>query len=132
MRDILFRGRDEKGVWRYGYLFVTKESGGKHALIWDRELDGPKAVDINTVGQFTGTEDDKMNKTFEGDIVMDLLGRKWEVYFDSKEAKFWWRENGYIFGEDNEQDDPAYPYWEDCLILGNIHDNPELLVDEKK
>lgn len=73
-----------------------------------------------TVGQYTGLPDKNSKKIFEGDIVTDSCGRKKAVmFYDGRYYPF------IAF--------PEYKCWneKECEIIGNIHDNPELLGGEE-
>ena len=69
MRDILFRGkRADNGEWTEGYFF---KSWDKVFLLWGMTGDCPNMEEVvpETVGQYTGIEDDNDVRIFEGDIV---------------------------------------------------------------
>lgn len=131
MREILFRGkRLYNGEWVYGNLVVTKndkphivskdyfyEDG--HHLQYCDDTDRPVFIDTATVGQFTGLTDKNGTKIFEGDIVEnnECLG---VVEYSEEDAMYtvMFNETLYDFG------------WigaKMCEVIGNIHDNPELL-----
>ena len=143
MREILFRGkRMDDGAWVYGYL--VRHKSGKLVYIYqakenwfDVEMVAPK-----TVGQFTGLTDKNGKKVFEGDIVNAVIVRDLGGGTENREATG-------IIGYDKigmiglilEYAD-AIPVWSDffqeltlsgCIndfwfeVIGNIHDNPELL-----
>ena len=107
------------------------------------------AVDPNTVGQYTGLTDKNGKGIWEGDIV-DLFGMKGKVVqecgafgiafmktidYDLLESKIPFNNSANFCFNDNfislwevfwnyEQDDnPLY----EVEVIGNIHDNPELL-----
>jgi len=70
MREILFRGRQQKysHSWVYGYYTLIK---GKEARIYELgyvNTEPYEIVEIKTVGQFTGLTDKNGVKIFEGDI----------------------------------------------------------------
>lgn len=75
-------------------------------------------VDPSTIGQFTGLEDKLGTKIFEGDVIDDL-GVEYIVVFDSDYAQF----RGKFDGWNAEISHIASR----CEVIGNIHDNPELL-----
>ena len=69
MRDILFKGkRVDNGEWTEGYFF---KSWNKVFLLWGMTGDSPNMEEVvpETVGQYTGIEDDNDVRIFEGDIV---------------------------------------------------------------
>jgi len=140
MREILFRGkRVDNGEWVEGSLvnnvfFHVDTKGAIPYIINPYEYEeydcmediGDLAVEVTpeTVGQFTGLTDKNRQKIFEGDIVKSIT----HFYGKLKErvtvVKF----------DEVENDSFGEPFtvgysllgseWE---IIGNIHDNPELL-----
>ena len=140
MREILFRG---KGVldskWKYGDLIKSEEKFYIHPqrnLVEVNKFIGNKIVMYEVlpeiVGQYTGLLDKNGNKIFEGDIIKDIKdnGELLVVEGDTL-LGFDFR---YIDGEDNAyttaydiglSDD--YTYLMSAVVVGNIHDNPELL-----
>ena len=138
MREIIFRGkRLDNGEWAYGSLFV----GFKKCYICPEAiamynfdgalcLGGFIEVDPSTVGQYTGLKDKHGKKIFEGDI----LGSRYDnLYLDDVaiEVVKWFRNGWYIQQENNLPDAlceyGVLPYSE---VIGNIHDNLELLKEE--
>jgi hypothetical protein len=123
MREILFRGKSIHGEWIYGYYCPKPYSHFPcEATIFpsetiDRDWHG-EMVDPSTIGQFTGLEDKLGTKIFEGDVIDDL-GVEYIVVFDSDYAQF----RGKFDGWNAEISHIASR----CEVIGNIHDNPELL-----
>ena len=130
MREILFRGKVKNtNEWQYGDLrHWTKKSVGIH----HQELYTTLRVIPETVGQYTGlTANGK--KIFEGDIVkykntdgikfngvaLTVIGK---VVYNEKNASF------AVSGKD-EIGAKHYDYFpiKNIEVVGNIHDNPELL-----
>jgi hypothetical protein len=122
MRDIIFRGKRVKdGKWGYGSLFSSMT--GQKFIRWevddDGEIEGIVRYEVipETVGQFIGLLDKNGKKIFEGDIVRieDFANAvvKW------REDIACWTLQGYIIGNT----------WDSSMleVIGNIHDNPELL-----
>lgn len=121
MREILFRGkRIDNGEWvegNYGnhtsldafiiYKPYPTMGGGFAAL-------GFYEVVPETVGQYTGLCDKRGKKMFEGDILATRTGRPHIVKFE---------DGGFALT------DTAIPIRHANVfeIIGNIHDNPELL-----
>lgn len=131
MREILFRGKTvESGEWVEGvpYRFNTPGLEGKVAMILDY---GPNvryinAVGVNpdTVGQFTGMTDKNGVKIFEGDIV-----RK-RVYEGIRNREVVFSFGTFHCGWGSGSSTAMHPYLLDdknIQVIGNVHDNPELL-----
>lgn len=133
MREILFRGkRVDNKEWVYGDLIHTR---GGHPLICARHdfgsaVDGVE-VDYNTLCQYTGMIDKNGNKIFEDDILenhhlSEDVARhkvKFEVGMGCYVAILLIGPlAGFFF--------PFGQSWienYDKVIVGNIHDNPDLL-----
>ena len=142
MREILFRGQTRKkgekvrldgspvdGNWVYGGVNQGK---GNHSIIYQTEPEFKKyPVYSDTLGQYTGLTDKNGKKIFDGDLVRfvnpetgELSEEVQEVVWDDEQACFLLllREKGYKESFD------GVPYW--YVVVGNIHDNPELLKGE--
>ena len=140
MREILFRGkRIDNGEWVYGdlvhignksYISYYYESALSTFINETIEYDGISIVgvapfievDPTTVGQYTGLTDKNGKKIFEGDIIFDPeMKDNYIVEFD---------EGGFCAGDMFLQ---AYISFDEfsCEVIGNIHDNPELLEDKQ-
>lgn len=128
MREILFRGkRKDNGNWIAGGVVHCDD---KVFIVWAHRLlskNGatyfPTMVEVipETLGQYTGGEDKNGKKIFEGDIVKILedgdigIG---VIQYDLSDCAFIICARGCDFSMD---------YAKDSEIIGNIHDNPELL-----
>ena len=131
MREILFRGkRVDNGEWVYGWFCRV---GDKYANIVEKDTEVLCSVSTKTIGQYTGLTDKNGKKIFEGDIVditqYDNIYHKVHRCCRSKVffSNFAFRTN---VAPDYEDEEPlSYWFWHDCdfEIIGNIHDNPELL-----
>lgn len=122
MREILFRGkRLDDGEWVDGYLYITHN--GEHEIsIYNDEVNIERwthEVDPSTVGQYTGLKDKNGKKIFDGDIVK-RVGDKCVVKWTEEDAKF------IIIGSMTKLDF-SLCFAEHLEVIGNIHDNPELL-----
>lgn len=125
MREILFRGKSKKtNRWAKGELFTLRGS----TTIFQKETDGSITqfyVIPETVGQYTGLTDKNGKKIFEGDIVLFNVDERGVVYYDNEETSFMMEygncivQMGYCFCS------------RDLEVIGNIHDNPELLEVSK-
>ena len=115
MREILFRGQDRMGDWVYGWYVYGPKNTGSHFIVSYNAYGTIMwyEVDPATVGQYTGRTDKNGKKIFEGDIIKAGWGYQGEVEFDSFK---------YAMMESTIDDNAE--------IIGNIHDNPELLEKE--
>lgn len=130
MRPIKFRAKNINGVWYYGSLVYSDEINAAIYFQTGRGL--VKTMDWvyvkpETVGQFSGLYDCNGNKIYEGDIVKWSNGMLYAV-------KFW---EGMFYAsieECNEGIFGGFPLHAliECEIVGNIHDNTELLKGGEK
>lgn len=131
MSEILFRGKTIKdGKWVYGvpmqHVFGDFQilSGRVGAMCID-------TVASETIGQYTGLYDMDGNKIFEGDIV--TYDKEYGGETREKGTVYWC--DG-AFWVENVQDEEGYGLLGALVkyqleIIGNIHDNPELLKGDK-
>ena len=143
MREIIFRGKDKLGHWLYGgfHLWKTRQpcvcndelkpEEIKHIIIKNSFADWnmprtmqPYEVVPETVGQYTGLTDKNGTKIFEGDIVQSIeLELKGIIVFD-EHCRFMINDfstgSTYLISYNNDE----------IQVIGNIHDNPELLESE--
>ena len=143
MREILFRGkRIDNGEWvEGGSIFKLINKSGEHFFIprFNEKVIATHddnmniialegcilyKVDPETVGQYTGLIDKNGVKIFEGDIITipdsKNMGRPALIRYDYVRATYEVSRSGY---------NPlslidAREFYE---VIGNIHDNPELL-----
>jgi uncharacterized phage protein (TIGR01671 family) len=135
MKEILFRGKTKVGKWVYGNYAFTDNNGEQHFIFQNKAFE--YEVIPETVGQYTGLTDKNGTKIFDGDILQTITT-------DTNEE----RKALVGFGEFvdiNNDDEYLGFYIEFCDIkttitqllledtkdnfevIGNIHDNPELL-----
>lgn len=134
-RQIKFRGKEiQTGEWVYGYYtqgaFIdptTGEETVRHLIHADHIYD----VEEDTVGQFTGLQDSKGNDIYEGDIIESDHKIIHEIYYQEIDARFMAACDGnrkFLSGGVTQN-------WIDefnKVVIGNIHDNPELLKGGEK
>lgn len=152
MKDFEYRGRrlDNK-EWVYGHYFITpitaefcvKPENGAFFASGDEPIrhcivENMVAFEIDpaTVGQYTGLKDKNGKDIWEGDIFKDDNHGIVRSIFRVP-GGFAFEDNPVSFGYDHRA--PVYPYspiadsqnvaWlaQCCEVIGNIHDNPELL-----
>ena len=147
MREILFRGkRVDNGEWIEGYVFPQVIDGGYAPLCITTEpicandyseiLGDWAIVDSSTVGQYTGLTDKNGRKIFEGDIIHLEYSQVFfgGLYFGEYTAEVSYKEGCFITDGTNNGDEIETPLSgfdnDEVEIIGNIHDNPELLGGE--
>ena len=140
-REILFRGkRIDNGDWVYGLLLanklgayiITEENPHECTQYGYIEIDEYSRVDPKTVGQYTGLKDKNGVKIFEGDALKvinpndeedNLCVVKWDNLCGGYPYVPWGGFGNF---------DVSTVGWAMTMeftfeIIGNIHDNPELL-----
>lgn len=139
MREIEFRGKDLNGVWRYGSLannvffysdtkkpvpYIIDVQNVDYFCLADLEDDeGFYETRPETVGQFTGISDKNGRRIYEGDVVKHIKGLvkneqgQFVDDFEIEVVKFEYA--GFSIGH--------LALIKDLEVIGNIHDNPELL-----
>ena len=140
----LFRGkRLDNGEWVQGYyvrfpmpISVGAESSIHYIYTTAKDPDdncNRYEVDPATVGQCTGLRDKNGTLIFEGDIVRYKISTKLTVIaavkWNGASAEF----NAFVLNRDGDYiDDDEWRLCETSVnleIIGNIHNNPELLCE---
>lgn len=131
MRTIKLRGKDRRtGKWFYGKLNVKDIYGRTHICTPERScLD----IDPETVGQFTGLYDKNGKGIYEGDIVLYGGSIQHEVVFRYGALDYLIYGGEFISyaGNTNFTFNP-HNRSKKYEVIGNIHDNPELLKGGEK
>ena len=125
MRETKFRGRrTHDKQWIIGSLVIDK-NGDKHIIPFDYfEMDGhhlryeddsdkPVFFDQETVTQYTGLHDKDGKEIYENDILEDVYGNIGTAH---------WYGSGFEFINTSGMMENG----KDWLIIGSIHENPEL------
>jgi uncharacterized phage protein (TIGR01671 family) len=131
MREIKFRGkRVDNGEWAFGYYWsnecgnhfirVTKEQDGETIVLYDVE------VDPETIGQYTGLKDKNGKEIYKGDLLFAV-----DIYEKLKGFVSWWLDRWVLTYKVEQteqlQNQSLMIIADHTEIIGNIHDNPELL-----
>ena len=105
-REIKFRHIREDG--RVEHIFLNREQSG------------------GVIEQYTGLKDNNGVEIYEGDIL--TLNGEWEEIERGDCKVITFRDGCFRVGDDYE--DEAGIYLSDWRVIGNIHENPELLEEE--
>lgn len=126
MREIIFRGkRTDKREWGYGNYIHLDCHPKCNDYITGQNEPFEWRVDPSTVGQFTGLTDKNGKRIFEGDILRFFTGEGSTLYIVVWEYHRWLVR---VCGEpDVNPDDLDEFFCERAEVIGNIHDNPELI-----
>ena len=130
MREYKFRGkRLDNGEWVYGYpCYIDNEPTIITGYV--KQVDGSLFhcntfyfVILETIGQYTGLKDKNGKEIYEDDLVAVADYTNWEGLY-----KVAWDNDGSMYViEDAYGDREKLCEFEEYLVKGNIHDNPELL-----
>ncbi|WMI81821.1 YopX family protein [Anaerotignum sp. MB30-C6] len=152
MREKLYRGiRVDNGEWMYGFYVKYGFTGKEKHYIVPSYASALYAIEVipETVGEFTGLTNKNGTKIFEGDIIQEeemvsvcrflcCVGSyafvPVEMYKDDEEELYLtsnFRKLHELYEDSGtdlffENDTP----WKYVCVIGNIHDNPELLEGE--
>ena len=126
MRAIKFRGkRVDNGEWVYGSLYGAQyQETGKVGIMTAEQAGDVAIIDevfSRTVGQYTGLKDRNGQEVYEGDILGLYPLALWVVF---------WQDGG-TCGYNNPRPSDIFPLKQSKTemreVIGNIHENPELL-----
>lgn len=150
-REIKFRGKDiVSGKWCYG-SYTPPFYEGKDSFIYMRKDCGDhwsyvsSQVSQETVGQYTGRKDKSGVEIYEGDILrtegLKILNGSCVQSIDISEVVWSDDSCGFsaieqksiIAGKEKQQMGIFYmmPDAEECEVIGNIHDNPDLIGERE-
>ena len=148
MRKIKFRGkRLDSGEWENGYLLVHNDgfgdgrgqcailSGNAEFSLMTTLKFGYRNVGCETVGQYTGVNDTSKHHKgiYEDDIVLcndEHVGVVGYVAYDDYPA-FDVDFGKHQYGSDECNNISYFKATGSIEVIGNIHDNPELLCKEE-
>lgn len=129
MRQIKFRGKETSKPHRWVTGHYYEENGASFIWVKGKMKNWPIEVDAETVGQFTGLLDKNGKEIYESDII--LLGKNKtytaQIVYRNDSLRIY-SVGGYFIGDLDYIRQCGIDY---CEVIGNIHDNPEM-VDEIK
>ena len=114
--------------WVEGYLYGIWE---RRYILWGMTNDVPNMVEVDpsTICKCTGKTDIEKNLIFEHDAVSFLDATSTEFGY----SEYWqvgevlWDDETASFQVTERMSAESYEVLEDCKVLGNTIDNPELL-----
>jgi len=123
-REIEFRGKASDSEWAYGYLIVMPD-GSCGIFQFGNFEEGAVDVVPKTVGEFTGLKDKNKKAIYEGDIIQYSDTDKGII-----QGKILSQQGCFMLKISPETVKP-YPLFildiAQFEVIGNIHDNPELI-----
>ena len=132
MREILFKAKRKlDGAWVVGDLSQHK-TGKKFIKLCGGSATHSFEVDENTICHYTGLTDKNGNKIWENDVI-----GYWDTYSTENglaEAdcigKVFWDDETLSFQVTERLSAESYEVMDECSVIGNIFDNPDLLKGE--
>lgn len=136
-REILFKAkRIDNEEWVEGNLLQTTAVSLKSFIVptscytfdkwdWAEWLH----IDTDTICQYTGLTDNDGNKIWENDIVnyLDTYSTESGYAEASCIGKVVWDNETLSFLVTNRMSAESYEVLDECAVIGNIFDNPEIL-----
>lgn len=137
MIEIKFRAKNLKGEWEYGYYLEFELCDGEGRCSYIKK-DGCQPIKVlkETVGQFTGLLDKNQSEVYDRDIIKAPSGRiylvMWSTWIHQERRDKWtvdeYQFTGWCIGY--ERNKPIDTLDSEVLqgeVIGNVHDNPELI-----
>lgn len=149
MREIKFRGISKQtGKFAYGGLIRANTEKGNCLAIKDTIYNInngkvnliPEIIDPESIGQYTELKDKNGKEIYEGDILTPYVYRNWKKNNIFREEVIF-KNSIFRFKVNKSFIDKISPLYEslkkgkrannEYIIIGNIHENPELLEATK-
>ncbi|HCJ4349383.1 TPA: hypothetical protein NR332_002895 [Listeria innocua] len=144
MREIEFRGkRIDNGEWVYGnlmqfedsatFIFADERKGASTLTYAHFIINNMHAIDEKTVGQYTGLKDKNGKKIFEGDIVafseddFHVFNSQVEYFSEDGYPAFDIKVPSTYYFDSNVFSEVSMSGLYEIEVIGNIHENPELM-----
>lgn len=125
MREIKFREWDpirQEAYGKYGLSYGDREDYDDMIAFRfsHTEYMGEDLIKDRVIEQYTGLKDFNGVEIYEGDILQDVDNENIVGYVEYDDA----------FGEYDCGDNNLYECTRDCQVVGNIHEQPELLEEK--
>ena len=131
----LFRAKIlDNGQWVQGFICKKKYKSNKFYISCFHDKDDNEqffAIDPDTICQCTGLKDKNGNLIWENDVV-----GFWDTYSTENGqaemdciGKVVWDDETISFQVTNRLSAESYEVIDECSVIGNIFDNPELLEE---
>ncbi|HFU6478430.1 TPA: YopX family protein [Listeria monocytogenes] len=147
MREIEFRGkRIDNGEWVYGnlmqfedsatFIFADERKGASTLTYAHFIINNMHAIDKKTIGQYTVLKDKNGKKIFEGDIVafseddFHVFNSQVEYFSEDGYPAFDIKVPSTYYFDSNVFSEVSMSGLYEIEVIGNIHENPELLEEK--
>lgn len=130
MREILFKAkRADNGEWVTGYYIKSIVDGSVFGYIRESIFGTDIKIMLNTLCQYTGLNDKNCKLIWENDVV-----GFWDTYSTENGqaemdciGKVVWDDETLSFQVTERLSAESYEVLDECSVIGNIFDNPELM-----
>jgi hypothetical protein len=127
MKELLFRGLNRRGLWVYG--IPNTYAKNRRNCIMITSSSEFEQFDFNTLGQYTGLDDVKREKIFDGDILeYEHKGVKSLGKIETVRGgfifvrKYWWSDKTFPHIGDALADNQTRGWIEECCqVVGNVY-----------
>jgi len=104
------------------YALITSDFGAFGIMLkdWDNYKEGEYLYPNSQIqSDFTGKVDDNRKEIYEGDIVVDIIGKHYSVEWNDDTCKYQLSD-----GTDLNDNDRYGTY---LVVIGNVYENPNLI-----
>lgn len=128
-----FRGLDANGVMRYGRLSQDEEGSTSYYDEYSQRIcwgDSNIPVSNKSLGMSTGYKDINDKEIYSGDIIDPggfTVGKRYIVRFGNFSYEGGYEGVGFYCEDDGRQLEEYGFKFDECQIIGNIHENIKLL-----